>query len=171
MKRRLVVALLVLFAVWPAVQHLLVRRYDVDPWKLYAWGMYTVPGPMKTVRIVRIGRDGSAAVLAAYRPAEARAVDAFRLRRQALGRLASPAALADTVLELHPDWEGVAIPILSVRLDPKSGLTVAEVSQWSRWRDGSEADFEAPLALFDVLPLRRGPAGDPAPRDRGPRTE
>ena len=54
MKRRLVAAGLLLFALWPPLHFALVRRYDVDPWKLFGFAMYSVPGTMRTVRIVGI---------------------------------------------------------------------------------------------------------------------
>ena len=39
MKRTLVVAFLVAFALWPAVQIGLTHRYGADPWRLFAWDL------------------------------------------------------------------------------------------------------------------------------------
>ena len=43
MKRRLVIAFLIGFALWPAVHRGLVAAYDVNPWKLAGWAMYARP--------------------------------------------------------------------------------------------------------------------------------
>ena len=42
-KARVVRAALVLLALWPVVQHALVRGTEVSPWKLAGWGMYAAP--------------------------------------------------------------------------------------------------------------------------------
>ena len=49
LKRRLTAFFILAFALWPAVHYGLVLRFDVDPWKLFGWAMYSVPGSMKTV--------------------------------------------------------------------------------------------------------------------------
>ena len=42
-KRVLLQAGLVAFALWPAVHIGLVKGYDLNPWKLAGWGMYSAP--------------------------------------------------------------------------------------------------------------------------------
>ena len=150
MKRRLLGGFLVLFALWPLVQHALVRSQDVDPWRLFGWAMYCVPGSMKTVRVVEVSRAGRFAVLdvGGYDDELQPVVDSFRIRRQSLGQLASGDALARFVLERHPDWEGVALPVLTVSLDPETALTRHDVDQATWWRDGSRDVFEVPRAAF-----------------------
>ena len=34
---------LLLLALWPVAQHMLVRNLGATPWKLAGWGMYTTP--------------------------------------------------------------------------------------------------------------------------------
>lgn len=150
MKRRLVGGFLVLFALWPLVQHVLVRTWDVDPWRLFGWAMYCVPGPMKTVRVVQISRDGRFAVrdTRGYDAELQSLVDRYRIRRQSIGRLASGDALARFVLERYPDWEGVALPVLTLSLDPETALSRFEVEQATWWRDGGSDAFEVPNAAF-----------------------
>lgn len=149
-KRRIVSVGLVLFAAWPLVQHALTVHHGVDPWRLFGWAMYCVPGPMKTVRIVEVARDGRFQVLprSDYGADVQRAVDAFRLRRQGLGTLASGDALAALVLERHPDWQGVALPVLTVYLDRKTARTRLRVDQATWWRDGSRDPVELPVSIF-----------------------
>lgn len=161
MKRRLLASFLLVFGFWPLLQHVLVRRYDVDPWRLFGWAMYCVPGSMKTVRVVEVSRDGGFRVLApdAYDAADQRAIDRFRIRRQALGRLASGDALARHMLERHPDWQGVALPVLTLSLDPETALTRFEVEQATWWRGGSRDPFQVPHRVFGPARPERPAAG------------
>jgi hypothetical protein len=158
-KRRLVGLFLVAFALWPAVQHGLVRVYDVDPWRLFGWAMYTVPGPMKTLRVVEISRDGRFAALdfRRYDEADRAAVERFRIRRQSLGRLAGGDALARELLERHPDWEGVALPVLTLSLDRQSARTRHRVEQSHWWRDGGDEPFDVPERVFGAAPRASPP--------------
>ena len=118
MKRRVVGVFLIAFALWPLIHRDLVRRYDVDPWKLFGFAMYSVPGPMKTVRVFPMSQAGRGQMLdfERYAPAEQRSVDRFRQRRRALGRLASMEPLGQRMLELHPDWEGATVAVVTLAL-------------------------------------------------------
>jgi nitrate reductase NapE component len=145
-KRRAVEIFLVLFAVWPIFHFALVRHYGTDPWKLFGWAMYSVPGPMKTVRVVGIEEGGELRRLPfdRYTPDEQRLANGFRERRRVLGRLAPPEPLARGMLELHPEFDGVVIAILSLKLDPESALVAARVETSTHWRDGSSGPVELP---------------------------
>ena len=44
-KRKIVLAGLVVVTAWPAVHHGLVRALDLNPWHWFGWSMYTVPPP------------------------------------------------------------------------------------------------------------------------------
>ncbi len=150
MKRTLVLAFLVAFALWPAVQIGLVQRYGTDPWRLFAWGMYSVPGSMRTPRIVVLHPERPPRVLPTrlYSEAEDEIMMIYRVRRQALGELAAADATAEALFALHPDWQGVALPVLTLSLDPESARTVMDVAQYTRWRDGDGPDYEADAATF-----------------------
>lgn len=140
MKRRAVGIFLVFFAFWPLGQHVLVRSLGVDPWKLAGWGMYCIPGPMKTVRVVLIDADGEARRLdfRRYPPEEKVLVDRFRERRSALGRLESPARLGEAMLGLHPEAEGVLVAILSLELDRETALLKQRIAHATYRRDGRD---------------------------------
>lgn len=137
MKRRILGAFLVCFALWPLVQHALVRAYGVDPWKLFGWAMYCIPGPMKTVRVVLVDADGGLRRLdlLRYTQEEQALVDRFRERRRALGRLASAESLAGEMLALHPEAAGVFVPVLSFVLDPDTALLTPRFDSSTHWRD------------------------------------
>jgi len=148
MKRRALSLFLILFAVWPLIQYGLVRAYDVDPWKLMGFAMYCVPGPMKTVRVYEISSDGSQRMLdfMAYDDQEQRIVDRFRELRRALGDLQPSDELAEAMLALHPDFEGVVVSVLSLKLDPESARLEPEVKTDTHWRDGRDEPFIFPTS-------------------------
>ena len=150
MKRKLVVTFLLLFAVWPALQHTLVRHYDVDPWRLAGWGMYAAPGAMKTVRVVALSNEAPPRILdtRSYAEPDRAIIDLFRARRQALGDLASAESVATDLLKLHPEWEGVAIPVLSLRLDPQSARTRLSIASHTLWRSGEGPAYAATPETF-----------------------
>jgi hypothetical protein len=146
-KRRVLGWLIFVFALWPLAQYALVERFGTDPWKLFGWAMYSVPGPMKTVRVFEIARDGRFEALdfQAYTPEEQELVDTFRERRRALGALQSAEALARGMLDLHPDFEGVVVAIVSLELSPESARLVPRLERSTHWRDGRDDPFEFEL--------------------------
>ena len=171
MKRRIVKVLLVALALWPLAHFALVLRFGVDPWKLFGWAMYSVPGAMKTVRVIELSRDGGAREVTRAVQGEAvwRVVSRYRVLRQSLGDLASPEATARRILALRPDWEGVALPVLSLALDRETASVRADLEQASFWRDGSPAGFE--LSISDFERPKPDPARGPGRPDRNSRTE
>lgn len=150
MKRRRLGAFLLVFAAWPLVQHALVLRYGVDPWKLMGFAMYCVPGPMKTVRLLGVEPDGSQRPLdfTRYTPEEQRAVDRYRHLAAALGKLQSSDALAREIFELHPEFEGLAVVVFALELDRRTARLRPSLEIESHWRDGREQPIgiEAPFA-------------------------
>ena len=108
MKRRIVIAFLIGFALWPAVRRGLVAAFDVNPWKIAGWAMYARPHfPSRlAVRLEQgeterplIHLDARGNVLAAE----------YLERRFSSGRLASPDALAHHLLAQHPEADAVVI--------------------------------------------------------------
>jgi len=79
-KRRLVGLFLVAFALWPLLHFAATTRYGVDPWKLFGWAMYCVPGPLKTLRVVAILEENELRRLdyRAYAATDQRLVDTYR---------------------------------------------------------------------------------------------
>ena len=124
MKRTLAAAVLVAFAIWPAVQFTLTQTHGVDPWKLFAWGMYTVPGPKPLARIVGVLEDGSTEKIpvASYSDAERLALEEHLMRRAVLGALVDEAPLAKAMLEGNPSWKGVVIVVADPELDRRSAI-------------------------------------------------
>jgi hypothetical protein len=145
-KRRAVGIFLIAFAVWPLVHFSLTQRYDVSPWKLFGWGMYCVPGAMKTVRIMALTEGGMRTLdFQAYTPEERKLVDRFRGNRQALGLLASPEPLAQGMLGLRPEFDGVVIAVLTLSLNRETARLDVGHEYSTHWRD----ERDQPVALSD----------------------
>ena len=132
-KRRIVLALLVVLALWPPVQHALVQRYGLNPWKFFGFAMYAQPRIIPIVDVYVFDEGGRRRPL--LRPDEQRAVETFQLRREVWGELEAPdelarvlrrrvAAKADIVLKPF-NW-GLLICIIPA---PK-GLHIESVSMW-----------------------------------------
>jgi hypothetical protein len=124
-KSRIVTALLAAVTVWPLVQLALVARYDVSPWKLAGWGMYSTP------RFDRVGMevygrrsDGAEEQLTAPSAAVATAATAFLESYRWLRVLAPRDAFADAILHDHPQWDEVRLVVFRPDLDAHTGMVV-----------------------------------------------
>lgn len=128
-KRRAASVLLIAFAIWPALQYGLVERYGVSPWKLAAWGMYSVPGPMKSVTLGIEGADGSLRVIdpGTFTEAERRAHADYFEHFGALGDLADAGPLAAAFTDRLGPGEGLVAGLGSLSLDPASGRVALEM--------------------------------------------
>ncbi len=147
MKRAIVRAFLVFFAAWPLVHAGLSARYGIDPWKLAGFGMYSVPGAMKTVRVMRVASDGSFELLdyQRYSNGQRAIVDKLRELRRSLGALQPLDGAAAALLALHPDWEGVVISVVTLELEPETARLDDRSVVETFWRDGRDEPFR-PLA-------------------------
>jgi hypothetical protein len=126
-KRRSVIAFLVLFAVWPAVHRALVAGFDVNPWKLGGWAMYARPHfpPELRVYVVRGGSERRLGRLTAW---EQLLADELVERRFTLGELASADDLAHALLE-RTRGDGVAIELRTRFLDPATSRIAERVER------------------------------------------
>jgi len=132
-RARLLLAALAVLALWPAIQLALVRTWDVNPWKLFGWAMYTQAPPGLDTRVGLEGDDGTVWLPRhGLAPAPRAALDAYRERRRALGRLASTDALGEAVHARYPEAKRVVVECRFVEL--KEG--------W--WRERVEEDVAWP---------------------------
>ena len=130
MRQRIAIGLLVFVAAWPLAHRALVARFDVNPWKLSGFAMYTTATP--PVLVVLMVEDPTPP--AALRPldevglpADTRdAIDAFRRDRHALGRLVSPDTAAQSVLHARPDLDHVLVVVQRMWLDPSTASMDSE---------------------------------------------
>ena len=123
LKRNLVHAALVVFTAWPVIHLGLVKRYDVNPWKLAGWGMYSAPQLPSYVQITCLTPDsvGSYELRSLRADLEAE-LQKFLLLRRHLGRLVEPDEFARALLDYYPTIDGVDIAVLEPVLNPGTGM-------------------------------------------------
>jgi hypothetical protein len=132
MKRRAIIAMLWILAVWPIGQRVLVSIYSVDPWELFGWGMYTRPQLDADVRVFGLPEDR----VLILSPEERAAVRAFELDWRELGRLASPEGAAARIFALRPQLRAISVRATQLELDPKTDRIVAREDRWRVEREG-----------------------------------
>jgi len=135
-KRKLLQAGLILFALWPLLQIGLVLQFQVNPWKLAGWGMYSAPQFPAELRVeARV--PGEAGVFELRTRPEALQATELRFleRRLGLGRLARPDELGQALLDHYPPIDGVTIEVRQPALDPVSGMVVESQVRYEFPRD------------------------------------
>lgn len=135
----------VLAALWPLLHMGLVVSTGMSSWKLAGWGMYATPPPTVyyAVRILPRGesaetaaRDGEGRETAKRRW---RPIDLEELRereggplppvlssRRWLGALVPPERVASALLERAHEAEALRVVIETRRIDPRTGMVVAD---------------------------------------------
>jgi nitrate reductase NapE component len=132
LKRRIVQAWLIAFAVWPAVHIGLVKAWGVNPWKLMGWGMYSAPQMPAELRISGVRTDGSTVSLTDELPEDLDADRyAFLRARLGLGSLVRPARLARAIFDRDPSLEGLTIDVDQPVLDRRTGLIDVRTSRYT----------------------------------------
>jgi hypothetical protein len=122
-KRIVVYAFLVAFTLWPLVHIGLVKRYDVNPWKLAGWGMYSAPQLPAWLQLFALTSDSVGIYeLQTVQPALQPAVDEFLRRRWGLRQLVEPDDLARAMLDYYPGIDGVRIVVVQPFLDRHTGM-------------------------------------------------
>ena len=122
-KRSAVHAGLIAFALWPAAHIGLVKVWDVNPWKLAGWGMYSAPQIPAELRISCFTPDEVGIYPLRTLPPELEAARHQFLRtRLGIGRLAKPTALARALLDHYPAIDGVSIEVVQPVLNHRTGF-------------------------------------------------
>ena len=126
-KRRAIVLVVVLVALWPLVHRGLVLSARIDPWELFGWAMYAVPSERVQVGVDLVHGDERERL----RPNsdEFAKIQAFAKRRSALGQLAGGEPLAREILRDHPSAEALVVLTRRVSLDPESATLVSSESE------------------------------------------
>jgi len=125
-KARVVHATLAVLAVWPMVHIGLVWRYDVSPWKLAGWGMYTTPR-FDMVAMDAYGHDAATGTwtrVTSASPAVNATANTFLEHHRWLRRLASANALAAAIKDDHPEWDALRVRVAYPRIDLDTGMVV-----------------------------------------------
>jgi len=123
-KQRTVGIALALLTAWPLVHMALVWRYDLSPWKLGAWGMYSAPRPNQLGMEVfgRVAATGESRQLTAPSQSVRVAAGTFLERYRWLRDLAPPRSFARTVFVQHPEFDQVTIELYRPHLVPATGM-------------------------------------------------
>ncbi len=125
-KTTVVATALAALTLWPLVHLWLVARYDVSPWKLAGWGMYSAPRS-RSLGMEVFGRaPGGGPLEHLSQPSpDVRAVAGVYLERHRwLRKLVRPTALAEAVAAARPDWDEVKIVVFEPDLDRASAMIV-----------------------------------------------
>ncbi len=123
LKQTAVRAALVAFTVWPAAHIGLVKLYDVNPWKLAGWGMYSAPQLPSYVQITCLTPDSVGSYeLGSLQPELEPELQEFLLLRRHLGRLVEPDEFARALLDYYPAIDGVDIAVVEPVLNPRTGM-------------------------------------------------
>lgn len=130
MRQRIAIGLLVFVAAWPLAHRALVARFDVNPWKLSGFAMYTTATPPVLVALMVEDPTPPATLRplheATLLPHTRAAIDTFRRERHALGRLVTPDAAGQAVLEARPDLDFVLVVVQRMWLNPSTALMESE---------------------------------------------
>jgi len=123
LRRSVVHAGLIVFALWPAVHIGLVKTWGVNPWKLAGWGMYSAPQIPAELRISCFTPDEVGVYpLRVLAPELEATRHAFLRARLGLGSLARPTGLARALLDHYPAIDGVSIEVAQPVLNPRTGV-------------------------------------------------
>jgi hypothetical protein len=130
-KRRLVKVFLIAFALWPLAQFALVTRFEVSPWKLAGWAMYTAPTKQVGVAVfaVRPGRPPQRLAEATLPEPVSSELRRFVDRRRTLGRLASPDAIGRELFARRSDLAWTVVAVETRHLDRDSAMIEREMEK------------------------------------------
>ena len=136
-KRRLFGVALVVLALWPAVQIGLVLRYDVSPWKLGAWGMYSSPQRLPGLKL-RGFKEGVMVVpfVRPYPKWLQVEMKHFQRYRRAMGQLYSPAKLGALIFERRRDLDALRLDVIETHLNLQTAMVEERETRYSYERDG-----------------------------------
>jgi hypothetical protein len=122
-KRRTVIGFLLAFTAWPAVHLALTQVYDLNPWKLSGWGMYSAPQLPAHMRVFGLTPDEVGVYELGTAPAEVvPALDDFMRHRRALRKLIRPDEVADALLDAYSAIDGVRLVVVQPTLNPITGM-------------------------------------------------
>lgn len=123
-RRSLARAVVLFAALWPPGQMLLAHHFEANPARAGAWGTHAaVNVGSPELEIFGWRTDGRVREsLNAPTRGMVLAADTFLRDFAALGMWTSPDALADDVLDHHPEWERIEIIVFAPYLDHATAM-------------------------------------------------
>lgn len=124
-------AILCWATLWPLVHRALVERYDINPWKLGGFAMYTTPTPPVLV-VALEGRQGALKPVdeTALPDTARRALRDFRADRHALGELQTAEGVGRALLNARPDLDWVVVAVQRMKLDRQTARMTSTRQQY-----------------------------------------
>ncbi len=116
LRRRATVTLMVLVALWPVVPLVLQSLWQVDPWKLMAFGMYAVPARRLSDYSVKVAAKQNGRWHAVDAASCQRELDDFLKWHRTFGALVGPERLAEALrVRMHAEVVEVEVarPVLN----------------------------------------------------------
>jgi hypothetical protein len=113
----------IVVALWPLIHFGATKAFDINPWKLCGFAMYTVPHPEP--RVVLLALAGEATIPFGPDHVSDEAMERlkrFGFLRQGLGRLVTPERLGQRLLDEQPDIDGVRIEVHQKYIDLADGM-------------------------------------------------
>lgn len=135
-KKRLVRDLLVIAAIWPLAQFALTKAFDVSPWKLFGWAMYTGPQFATEAKVLEIRASTLIEIEREKLTPEIQGeLVKFEHRRIALGRLARPNRIGEMALEAYPNLNGVMVLAFRRHLNRETARIEMKSDSYPYFRD------------------------------------
>ena len=133
-------AIVALVALWPLAHRGLVAAYEIDPWKLGGFAMYTTYQTSLVV-FFRAGPDGLRPIDETALPAPVRAeLERFRARRSALGTWVAPDAAARALHAVRPELASLVVVVQRLWLDRETARIASEKHGYA-YADGERVDL------------------------------
>jgi hypothetical protein len=148
--------LAVIVVLWPGVQHVYVRAFDANPWRLAGWAMYATAAPLVDVAVTLELRSGPVRLEGrTLDPESARHLRQFRVWRRDLGSWVEPDGLAEQLWRREPSATGVRVDVERLALDGASGRLVCSRTAFDCPRDGRCQREPGGVCRSDLLRRRR----------------
>ncbi len=144
---RVILAVIAFVAVWPLIHRAAVAAYDLNPWKLGGWAMYSVVSPPVLVVAFEPRGDGGIPIDRRELPVYAQhSLQQFEMRRHVLGNLHRPDDFAAQVLHARPVLSEVVVMVQRMVLDTKTATMVARTMHYTYNRGGLVEERTVPAA-------------------------
>lgn len=136
--RGTLILVLAIAGIWPLAHHLLVERWEANPWKFGGWAMYSEPALPVLVAMFEPREEGFAYLTetALPRPTFA-ALEVFKMRRRELGKLLAPDDLASLTLSSRQDLFSLVVLVQRFRVDPTTAHMTSTRTSYRYERDGA----------------------------------
>lgn len=134
-KQEVCLIMILFWLVWPPVQFVLCKTLQFNPWKLCAFGMYSVP--WTHYRYGYVGeRDGRFFSLDVEEdPALQKELARFAANRWVFGRLGDPADLLRAIMVRHDDVDAVQVNIARFVLNRKTAMLEQKITNVRLYRE------------------------------------